>query len=134
MVKNPPVNAAEVGSIPGSGRSLEEGNGNPLQYSCLGNPMESKAWWATVHGVEKSWTQLSTHTMHYNVLQSAHNMAHGPLEVKFSTTLDLVCSNQFLSCPMAMKFLKAVPCPLPSCFITIPTGHRAHSQEAVEKE
>ena len=48
-----PVNAGEVGSIPGSGRALEEGNGNPLQYSCLGNPMDRGAWWATVHGVTK---------------------------------------------------------------------------------
>ena len=45
-----------VGSIPGSGRSLGEGNGNPLQYSCLENPMDRGAWQATVHGVTKSWT------------------------------------------------------------------------------
>ena len=53
MVKNPPANAGDAGSIPGSGRSLGEGNGNPLQYSCLGNPMSRGAWWATVHGVVK---------------------------------------------------------------------------------
>ena len=46
---------------PGSGRSLGEGNGNPLQYSCLGNPMDRGAWQATAHRVAKSWTQLSTH-------------------------------------------------------------------------
>ena len=46
-------------SIPGSGRSPGEGNGNPLQYSCLENPMDRGAWWATVHGVAKSRTQLS---------------------------------------------------------------------------
>ena len=45
--------------IPGSGRSPGEGNGNPLQYSCLENPMDGGAWWATVHGVAKSWTRLS---------------------------------------------------------------------------
>jgi len=44
--------------IPGSGRSPGEGNGNPLQYSCLENLMDRKAWWATVHGVAKSWTRL----------------------------------------------------------------------------
>ena len=44
---------------PGSGRSPGEGNGNPLQYSCLGNPMDRGAWQATVHRVTKSWTQLS---------------------------------------------------------------------------
>ena len=48
--------AGEAGSILGFGRSLGEGNGNPLQYSCLGNPMDRGAWWATVHGVIKNWT------------------------------------------------------------------------------
>ena len=45
--------AGELGSIPGSGRCPGEGNGNPLQYSCLENPMDRGAWWATVHGVSK---------------------------------------------------------------------------------
>ena len=49
-------NAGDPGSIPGSGRSPGEGNGNPLQYSCLKNPMDRGAWQATVHGVAKSWT------------------------------------------------------------------------------
>ena len=48
--------------IPGSGRSPEEGNGIPLQYSCLRNPLDRGAWWATVHKVTNSWTWLSTHT------------------------------------------------------------------------
>ena len=48
----------DLGLIPGLGRSPEEGNGNPLQYSCLGNSMDRGAWWATVHGVTKSWTRL----------------------------------------------------------------------------
>ena len=50
-VKNPPANTGVVGLIPGLGRSPGEGNGNPLQYSCLGNPMDRGAWWATVHGL-----------------------------------------------------------------------------------
>ena len=50
-----------MGSIPGSGRSPGGGHGNPLQYSCLRNPMDKGAWWATVHGVAKSRTRLSTH-------------------------------------------------------------------------
>ena len=57
--------AGNSGSIPGSGRSPGEGNGNPLQYSCLGNSMDRRSWWTTVHGVTKSWTRLkklSTHT------------------------------------------------------------------------
>ena len=53
-------NARDPGSIPGARRSPGEGNGNPIQYSCLGNPMDRGAWWATVHGVAMSRTQLST--------------------------------------------------------------------------
>ena len=51
MVKNLPANAGDMGSNPGLGRSPEEGNGNPLQYSCLGNPVDRGAWQAMVHGV-----------------------------------------------------------------------------------
>ena len=46
VIKNPPANTGDVGSIPGSGRSPGEGNGNPLQYCCLENPMDKGAWWA----------------------------------------------------------------------------------------
>ena len=55
-------NAGDPGSIPGSGRSPGEGNGNPLQYSYLENPMDGGAWWATVHGVAKNRTELSDFT------------------------------------------------------------------------
>ena len=51
-------NAGDVGLIPGSGRLPGEGNGNPLQYSCLENTMDRGAWWATVHGVEK-WLDMT---------------------------------------------------------------------------
>ena len=61
-VKASACNAGALGSIPGSGRSPGEGNGNPLQYSCLENPMDGGAWWATVHGVAKSLTRLSYFT------------------------------------------------------------------------
>ena len=57
--KNPPANARDASSIPGSGRSPGEGNGNSLQHSCLGNPMDRGACWATVPGVSESQTQLS---------------------------------------------------------------------------
>ena len=60
-VKNPPANAEDTrdaGSIPGSGRSPGGGYGNPLQYSCLENSMDKRVWWATVHRVLKSRTQL----------------------------------------------------------------------------
>ena len=53
--------ARDAGSIPGSGRALREGNGNPLQHSCLENSMDRRAWWATIRGIGKSQTQLSTH-------------------------------------------------------------------------
>ena len=58
-VKNLPKNAGDMGSIPGLGRSPEEGNGNPLHYSCLGISMSGGAWQATIHGVQKSRAQLS---------------------------------------------------------------------------
>ena len=67
MVKNLPANAEDIrdsGLIPRSGRSPGGGHGNPLQYSCLENPMDRGAWRAPVHRVTKSWTrlrQLSTH-------------------------------------------------------------------------
>ena len=59
QTKESTCNAGDLGSIPGWGRSPGEGNGNPLQYFCLENPMDGGACWATVHGVVKSWTQLS---------------------------------------------------------------------------
>jgi len=61
----PPANAGDVGDLgsnPGSKKLLEGENGNPLQYSCLENPMGRRAWWATVLGVTKSWTQLNNLT------------------------------------------------------------------------
>ena len=61
-VKASACNAGDLGSIPGSGRFPGEGNGNPLQYSCLENPMGGGAWWATVHGVAKSQTWLNDFT------------------------------------------------------------------------
>ena len=66
VVKNLPANAGDIrdaGSVLGSGRSPGEGDGNPLQYSCLENPMDRGAWWATVHGVAKSQTRLSDLTL-----------------------------------------------------------------------
>ena len=59
VVKNSPDKAGDPCSIPGSGRFSGEGNGNPLQYSCLGKPIDRGACWATVHGVAKSQTRLS---------------------------------------------------------------------------
>ena len=73
------------GSIPGSGRSPGEGSGNPLQYSCLKNPMDQGAWQATVHGVTNSWTRLSDFTFHFHffwdylphgVVEGLHESSH----------------------------------------------------------
>ena len=61
-------NAGDQGSIPGSGRSPGEGNGNPLQYSCLENPTDRGAWYATVHGVAKSRTRLSNFTFSFYII------------------------------------------------------------------
>ena len=58
-VKNLPANVGDTGPTPASGRCPGEGNDNPLQYSCLWNPLDRGAWWATVYGVTKSWTPLS---------------------------------------------------------------------------
>ena len=72
MVKNPPANAGDIrdtGSIPALGRSLGGRHGNPLQYSCLKNPMDRGAWWTTVHGVTKSLTQPKN-------LSTAHKTQH----------------------------------------------------------
>ena len=62
--KESACNAGDLDSIPQSGRSPGRGNDNPLQYSCLENPMNRGAWWATVRGVAKSWTQLSDWHLH----------------------------------------------------------------------
>ena len=70
MVKNPPANAGDVrdvGSIPGWGRSPGGGHGNPLKYSCLENPMDRGAWWATVQRVTMSRTQLKRLSLHTRI-------------------------------------------------------------------
>ena len=72
--KAPACNAGDPGSIPGLGSSPGEGNGNPLQYSCLENPMDGRAWWATVHGVAKSWARLSKLTsLHFTAIYKSNS-------------------------------------------------------------
>ena len=65
-------NAEDSGSIPGLGRSPGERNGNPLQYSCLENSMDGGTWWATVHGLAKSWTRLSDFPFPYGLFEGKH--------------------------------------------------------------
>ena len=65
VIKNLSTNVGatgDAGSIPGSRRFTGRGNGKPIQYSCMGNAMDREVWWATVHGVAKSWTGLIEHT------------------------------------------------------------------------
>ena len=72
LVKNLPANAGyarDFGSVPGLGRSPGGGRDNPLQYSCLENPMDRGSLWATVHGVTKSWTQLKRQHTHTTVFE-----------------------------------------------------------------
>ena len=80
VVENLPANAGNTGSIPGWGRSPGEGNGKPLQYSCLENPMDRRAWQAMVHGVTESdmTMQLSTYT------QDPFHLRHSTILHKFS--------------------------------------------------
>ena len=73
VVKNLPASAGNLGSIPGLGRSLEEGNSNPLQFSCLGNPMDREAWRAPLHGVASELDmgeQLSNYNKGYAIKSS----------------------------------------------------------------
>ena len=66
VLKNQPANAGDVGSIPGSGRSPGGGNGSLLQYSCLKNPMDKGAWWATVHRVKRELCTIEQLSMPAN--------------------------------------------------------------------
>ena len=79
VVKNPPANAADIidtGSTPGSGRFPRGGYGNPLQYSCLENPMDRGAWLATAHRVAKSRTRLKRLSMHAHARARTHTCIH----------------------------------------------------------
>ena len=87
VVKNLPANAGDIrdlGSIPGSGRSPGGGHGNPLQYSCLENPMDRGAWWFAVHRVEHDWSNLPhTHLLHSHIVTALHNKEVSFREVKW---------------------------------------------------
>ena len=100
-------NAGDPGSIPGLGRSPGEGNGNSLQYSCLENSMDRGAWKATVHGVAKSWTQLSTCThMHFSYY--SHNIASTTYKktTKWTTFLSQEIQNENLGTSLAFQRLR----------------------------
>ena len=93
VVKNTPASAGDardIGSIPGWGRSPGEGNGNPLQYSCLENPMDRGAWWATVRGVAESDTKKLMH------LEFHKSWATSPLPPRVSSLSSWVLAKQKL--------------------------------------
>ena len=101
MVKNSPANAGDTGdagSIPGSGIFPGEGNGNPLQQSCLGKPVDRGALCATVHGVAKCWTGLRTHTLLYSVFPAIINFKCLYNPMSFVST-----PNQSLGCLGTLK-------------------------------
>ena len=91
VVKNLPANAGDTGDsglIPGSGRSPGGGHGNPLQCSCLGNPMDRRAWWATIHKVTESRTRLKQLSMHaQNPLGIQGFAGHEPLPLVLLASL-----------------------------------------------
>ena len=88
----------DLGSIPGLGRSPGEGNGNPLQYSCLENPVDGGAWWATVHEVTKSWKGLSDFTL--------------LLGRKVMTNLDSIFKTRDITLPAKVHLVKAMVFPV----------------------
>ena len=121
VVKNPPANAGDIRDSalnPGLGRSPGGGRGNPLQYSCLENPMDRGAWQATVHGVTKSWTRLkwlsSIRKLFYISQQRSMtpwwrlNMFHHLESSAPSPTLQIHISNYVIgySSWISLKYLK----------------------------
>ena len=101
-------NAGDLGSIPGLGRSPGEGNGNPLQYSCLENPMDRGAWWATVHGIAKSRTRLSVFTsLHFTSVYSYHRFLISSASVRSLPFLSFIVPIFALNIPLvSLIFLK----------------------------
>ena len=97
-------NAGEPGSIPGSGSSSGEGNGNPLQYSCLENHMDGGAWEAAVHGVTRSRTQLSDFTTLH--LLFGRNVM---------TNLDSILKSRDITLPTKVHLIKAMGFPVVTC-------------------
>ena len=93
--KESTCNAGDASSIPRLGRSAGEGNGNPLQYSCLGNSVDRGAWQATVHRVAKSWTWLNDFHFHFRLYYFAH---------KLKTTDMYVLKANFLVCELYLFF------------------------------
>ena len=93
--KESACNAGDLGLIPGLRRPPGEGNGNPLQYSCLENPMDRGAWWATVHGVTKSRTRLSNFTFTYSNLSYYYYLLYLKLSLCFKAHAPSISLHSF---------------------------------------
>ena len=91
--KAPDLNAGNPGPIPGSGKSPGEGNGHPLQYSCLGNPMDRGTWWATVRGVAKSRTRLSDLTFTFTLTRMFWSSLLCSLKIQLIVLISDVTTN-----------------------------------------
>ena len=119
MVKNPAANEGDVrdaGSIPGWGRSPGGGHGNPLQYSCLENPMDRGAWQATVHKVAQSWTQHTCMHTHRHIFGSLVLCMSG---VVLSLTLILVLGSSVPFSTVSLQKKKKKSPPLLNNFIRL---------------
>ena len=113
VVKNPPASAGAVGSIPGSGRSPGEENGNPLQYSCLHNPMDRRAWQATVHGVARVGHDLATKQQYTQCPSRAGSSLSGSIRSLYSPSLLQFgcCSFGLLFTPEEVNVRRWIPFP-----------------------
>ena len=117
MVKNLPASAGDIrdlGSILGLGRSPGGRDGNPLQYSCLKNPMDRGAWWATVHIVEKSQRQLKQLSMHVNL-----SLLRPVLGIAVTIDSILLKSEQFMLCLQSGHLAASFPPPYPPTLVAV---------------
>ena len=115
VIKNSPANAADardVALIPGSERSPEGGNGNPLQYSCLGSFMDREAWQATLHGVATSWTQLNTHT--YTHIHTEYSLVYTYENLSIYLLMDVCVVSSFGYYKKSYELLDAIFSLLPN--------------------
>ena len=129
MVKNLLVNAGNMDLIPGLERSPGEGNGNPLQYSCLGNPMDKGAWQATFHGVPKSQTQLNNqhHNNHRLGLPSWQSNTHATYATILNIKSHLWSTNKFcIVCQALGKMERCGPHCVRSSSLETNTTSNAH--------
>ena len=104
-VENLPANEGDPSSIPGSGSSSGEGHSNPLQCSCLENPMGRGAWWATVHGLAKCWTRLSELTSQRRAVPSIKYLC---IQCWHHYQTDMTLVSQFCKCLKPLRQTKNI--------------------------